>query len=467
MRPAPVEAAKNTSTAAAKLSLPVKEERLREKTSPKSKSPQDGALFSLLADFAYLVFFAISLPYFLYRMATTGKYRAGLKERLGFVPERSSTKRCIWIHGVSVGEILSARTLVSAFESAHPDWEVVLSTTTKAGFEVAKKNYPDHFLLYFPLDLSWVCRKVLRKIRSSLVLLMELEIWPNFLREVKKSSVPAMIINGRLSENSYRLHKRFWKLLQGTFSRIDRFCVQSEIYASRLRELGVPEPKIEVTGSMKYDTVAAGAPLSSDVLRKTFGLSSEHKVWVAGSTHRGEEEVLLRSYSEAKKEFPELKFILVPRHPERAGEVESIAQSLGLACIRRSRISLEAKPSDEVIIVDTIGELAGIYSAADVVFVGGSLVPHGGQNMLEPAAFGKAIFFGPHTDNFRDSVEMLLSMGAVKVVQTPEEVLPMLLHLLSDSRFRDELGERAKEAVRSWRGATARNLRALEKLLEI
>jgi len=459
-----VAAAESTSTAAVSLNP---EEHLRKKASSVYINFQSGALLSFLADFAYLLFFALSSPYFFYRMVTTGKYRAGLKQRLGFVPERTSARKCVWIHGVSVGEILGARSLVSAFLSAHPDWEIVLSTTTKAGFEVARKNYPDHFLLYFPLDFSWVCRSVLRKVRPSLVLLMELEIWPNFIRELKNAAVPVMLINGRLSEKSYRLHKRFWKLLQGTYRRIDYFCVQSETYAERLRDLGVPDSKIEVTGSMKYDTVAKEAPISSENLRRTFGLSSEDKVWVAGSTHRGEEEVLLRAYAEAKREFPELRFILVPRHPERSSEVEKLARSLGQSCIRRSAIRLGAKPSGEVILVDTLGELAHIYSAADVVFVGGSLVPHGGQNMLEPAAFGKAVFFGPHTDNFRDSVEMLLSKEAAKVVQSPQEVLPTLLRLLSDSNLRSELGRRAREAILSCRGATVRNLHAIEKILEI
>ena len=429
---------------------------------------EPGRALSLLADIAYILFFIVTFPYVAYQMLATGKYRRGFWQRLGFVPPRLTSKKCLWIHGVSVGEILAARTLVASFEERHPDWEVVLSTITDTGFEVAVKHFPNNHIFFMPVDISFVARKVIRAIDPACVVLLELEIWPNFIREVRLHGSKVLILNGRLSDYSFKLHQAFWRWLEPTYGRISHFAVQSDLYARRLSLLGVPCEKVEVTGNMKYDTVATVLETSPEEVRRELGIAPDDMVFVAGSTHPGEEEIVLTAYEEVKSKIAPVRLILAPRRPERREEVGEMISDHLFPYVRRSKMGPERKATrDEVILVDTMGELARLYAASDVVFVGGSLVPHGGQNMLEPAALGKAVLFGPHTENFSESVELLLSSRCAFLVKSPGELSMALYYLLREEPLRKEMGRGAWRAVLSAQGATDRNLHVLEMILEI
>ena len=242
---------------------------------------------AFLTDLLYFIFFVAASPYFIYKMFQTGKYRAGLAERLGAVKARDSKKPCVWIHGVSVGEVLAAKPFVDEFKKRHPDWELVVSSTTKTGIEVAKKNFTKEKVLYFPLDFSLVTSSVTKKINPRAILLMELEVWPNFLRSAEKSGAKTLIINGRISEKAFNLQKRFWKLIEPSYRRIAHICVQTQVYANRLKQLGVEPDKIEITGTMKYDSVETDIDENRfRALRKRLAIGQSEKVLVGASTHR-------------------------------------------------------------------------------------------------------------------------------------------------------------------------------------
>ena len=424
---------------------------------------------AFLTDLLYFIFFVVASPYFVYKMFQTGKYRAGLGERLGAVRARDSKRPCVWIHGVSVGEVQTAKPFVEEFKKRHPDWEIVISSTTNTGIQVARNNFKDEKVFYFPLDFSLVTSSVIKKINPRAVLLMELEVWPNFLRSAEKAGARTLIINGRISEKAFTLQKRFWKLIRPSYRRIAHICVQTQLYGDRLKELGVEPEKIEITGTMKYDSVQT--EIDDDEvgkLRNILGIGENEKVLVGASTHRSEELSLLDAFTELKKEFPLLRLILVPRHPERFDEVARLLESKGIRFARKSKINQGETPQgDEVILGDTMGELTSINMMADIVFVGGSLIPHGGQNMLEPAGFAKAVLFGPHVFNFQETVDLLLAQDGAVMIKTAEELQPAIRRFLSDEEAARRMGRRARGVVEARKGATSRNVKAVEKILAI
>ena len=421
---------------------------------------------TLLVDVAYLFFFVLWSPWLLYKVLTTGKYRAGLIQRLGFVPPRRGPRPCLWVHGVSVGEVAAARTLVAAFGERFPDWEVVVSTTTATGQQTARRVYPDRMVFYYPLDLSFAVRRTFGRVRPHLICLMELEIWPNFLREAARRGVPVALINGVLSRRSYSLHRRFWRFLRGTYRRIALFAVQTEGYAERLRDLGVPEDKIAVTGSMKYDTIDTSPAGPSARLARELGLRPDEVVLVAGSTHPGEEAVLLDAYQRLRPEVPGLRLMLVPRHPERFDEVAGLVAGRGFALVRRSGARGPAGGAEPaVILIDTLGELVTMYEFADLVFVGGTLVPVGGHNVLEPAGRGRMPVVGPYTEKTAEAVELLLARGAAVQVGGAGELIDALREWLSDPQRLKRAGERARQVVKENQGATPRTLELLIPLI--
>jgi 3-deoxy-D-manno-octulosonic-acid transferase len=433
---------------------------------------------SFLLDLAYLFFFGLWSPWVLYKMATTGKYRAGLKERFGSVPLRAGARHrrahlvegrgerpCLWVHGVSVGEVASARTLIEAFARRFPDWEVVVSTTTATGQQTARRLYRAP-VFYYPLDFSFAVRRALARIRPSLVCLLELEMWPNFLRLCQERGVPVVLVNGVLSDWSYKLHKRFWPFLRGTYGRIRTFAVQTERYAARLRELGVPAEKVVVTGNMKHDTIDTSPAPPPAGLREELTLQSGDLVLVAGSTHPGEEEALLTAYTRLRERFGRLRLVIAPRHPERFGEVAALIRGRGLALHRRTGKPTAAGGSEPpVILVDTLGELTTIYRFADVVFVGGTLVPIGGHNVMEPAGLGKMPIVGPHTAKAAEGVDLLLARRAAVQVADAEQLARVLAEFLAEPDRLREAGERARQVVLANQGATGRNLELLAALV--
>ncbi|MEZ6183640.1 MAG: 3-deoxy-D-manno-octulosonic acid transferase [Planctomycetota bacterium] len=422
-----------------------------------------------LVDFAYYGALLLSSPALAVKVGRKRgrRHLAGLRQRLGACRRRTSERRCIWIHGVSVGEIVAAAPLIDALHESLPEYEVVLSTTTSTGQEVAKKAYPGLRVIYYPLDFTWSVRRVLDAIRPDLVILVELEIWPNFLSEAYRRKIPVALVNGRISERSFSRYRYVRGWLFDPLGKVGRFCVQTERYADRFRRLGLPADQIYVTGSMKYDQLNVSHTDAAET-RRDMGIGLEEKVLIGGSTHPSEEKALVDAYRALRKDTPTLRLVLVPRHTERAPEVARIVRdAVGEPVLRSEQVQRPDRSlaPGQVLLVDTIGELGRLYCAADVVFVGGSLIPHGGQNMLEPVVFGKPTVFGPHWDNFKEQVERLTAAQGVREVQDAAELTRVLSELLADPAAAQAMGRRGQDALLAARGATQRTLDVLRNYL--
>ncbi len=417
----------------------------------------------LLYDFVYLLALLIGLPVIAAMMLTSRRWRAGIRQRLGFAPRRAGDRPAIWVHGVSNGEVLAARELVALIAAEMPWVDVVVSTTTRTGQEAAVRTYADKQVFYYPLDLSFSTRLVMDRIRPDLVLLMELELWPNFLLTTSLRGVPVLLANGRMSEKSARDYLRLQRLIPEPLTRVLHYCIQSEEYAARFRSLGVPPDRMTITGSMKFDTVADALPQDVvDTYRRRLAVCDDDFVLFGGSTQGQEESLLLDVLEELSRTQPSARLILVPRHPDHLREVEAAVRARDLAVVRLSRIAdcwpEGVDPRAAVVIGDTTGELARLYVLADLVFVGGTLTARGGQNMMEPAGLGKPVVVGPNTWNFRDPMELLLSREGI--VQAPDEgdVRRALVRLAGDPAARARLGENARGICRESKGATRRIL---------
>ncbi len=395
-------------------------------------------------DLCYLLALLLGSPYVLYKMVTSRRWRAGLWERFGGVPRREGAAPCLWIHGVSVGEVLAAKTLVERIHREMPGWEVAVSTTTRTGQEVARRHYPGCLTFYYPLDFSFATERVLRRVRPDAVLLMELEIWPNFLLSTSRRGVPVFLVNGRISEKSMRGYRLLQHFIPEPMDRIGLYCVQTPAYEARFRALGVPAERLFVTGTMKFDTVALeDAEGLRDRFAASLGFPDGDWVLVAGSTHAGEEAAVLRAFRPVADADPRARLVLAPRHLERLEAVEAEARAAGFEAVRRTRLPAPGG-APRVVVLDTMGELASVYAVADLVFVGGSLVPHGGQNVMEPAGLGKPVLTGRHTWNFEEAVARLHR-------DRPEGA---------------RRGRAAGEAVRRNMGATVRILDLLRERLD-
>jgi 3-deoxy-D-manno-octulosonic-acid transferase len=424
----------------------------------------------LLVDLAYLLALLLVLPFLLWKVAWPRGRRHvhGLRERLGRCERRDGDAPCIWIHGVSVGEIRAAAPLVAALEEELPGFELVLSTGTSTGQAIAKSTYPNHRVFYYPIDFSWAVRSVVEAIRPDLVILVELELWPNFLREAYRRDTPVAIVNGRITQRSYRGYRWVRWLLFAPLGKIGRFCVQTERYAERFRKLGIPEKQIHVTGSMKYDQLES-QEVDVPAVRRDMGLGEGEIVLLGGSTHPGEEKALVEAFLVLREQVPTLRLVICPRHTERSGEVERHLADIAPGVQRRSKRQAEGRtdplPHGHVLVVDTIGELGRLYGAADVCFVGGSLIPHGGQNVLEPVTFGKPTVFGPYWDNFKEPVERLLAVEGVREVADADDLTKVLSELLEQRENAAAMGERGRQAILEARGATARTVKILRDLM--
>jgi 3-deoxy-D-manno-octulosonic-acid transferase len=423
-----------------------------------------------LLDIAYGAGAVLASPFLAYKALTSAKWRTGYRERFGGVAPRGGDAPCVWIHAVSVGEMNLIRPLVAALAEARPDGEVVLSTATNTGRALAEKLYPSRRAFYYPLDFSCAVARTLRRIRPDLIVLVELEVWPNFLAAAARRAVPVAIVNGRLSERAFGRYRLIRPLVGRWLRNVARFCVQTPAYAERLKALGAPADRVVVTGNLKFDAApAAPDRLKAELqtLAAGFGLGLGEPVLVGGCTWPGEDEALLDIYLRLKVEFPALRLLLAPRQADRFGPVEQLIRRAGLPCIRRS--ALKEGQSGEpgaVVLLDTMGELAGVYALATLVFVGGSLIPHGGQNTIEPSALARPVLFGPHTANFRDVNEELLAHDAARRVADAAELEAALRDLLARPEAAAELGRRARQVVDQHRGATRRTVEALEPFLQ-
>lgn len=431
---------------------------------------------SWLLDLAYLAFLAAASPILLWRMIVRGKYRSGWTEKLlGHVPPRAGDRPCLWFHAVSVGEVLQLQPVLDGLRERLPDVELVISTTTPTGRAVALSKFPHDRVCYFPLDFSWAAREALRRLRPTAVVLVELELWPNFILIAHRAGIPLALINGRVSEHSYRGYMRIRFLMARLLRCFDALAAQNETYAARLATLGAPEERLHVTGSIKFDRVATDRhnPRTAE-LRRFFGIRESEPVFIAGSTQEPEEAIALDAYEALRMRFPELRLILVPRHKERFEEVARLVESRRLPLVRRSRpdsaaptraaSARDAANERPVLLLDTLGELAACWGLADVAFVGGSLTNRGGQNMIEPAGYGAALLFGPNTHNFRDVVELLLAENAATVVYNDAEVVSTVAHFLENPAQARAQGSRAQKLVLDQQGATALTVEILAGL---
>ncbi|MCE9584851.1 MAG: 3-deoxy-D-manno-octulosonic acid transferase [Planctomycetes bacterium] len=415
------------------------------------------------------LFYALSLlftsPFWLLALAFSGRWRRHLGERLGGAPGRPGDRPCLWVHGSSVGEVLLAKGFVAAWRKSHPDWDVVVSAFTPTGREVAKKNFGDLPVFQWPLDLSFCVRRALRRVRPTAVALVELEVWPNFVRACRRRGVPVVVVNGRISARSAH---RYAKLpMRGAFRSVTRFLAQTDEYAERARAAGFESDRVSVTGNMKLDGLPeAPTEDAKSALALKLGIDPKAPILVGGSTHDPEEQILLHAFEELRAERPELRLVLVPRHPERGADVAKAAAEAGFETIRKTEIdALKSPPADAVLVVDTVGELRTLWGLATVAYVGGSLTSRGGQNVMEPASMGKPVVFGPHMENFREAESLLKSADGCVQVPGNKELLPALRKLFADAAAALAMGERARKALQGKSGATARNIAAIEVVL--
>lgn len=417
---------------------------------------------NLLYSAAYALLLVFSLPYWLMQMLRKGKYRAGFGERMGAVPDRlERTKPSLWIHAVSVGEVLAVSKVVRELRIRYPEFHVYVSTTTLAGQKLARQRFGENGVFYFPLDLGFAIRRYLRALRPKLIVIAETEFWPNFIHYAHRSGATIAIINSRISDRSLPGYRRFRRLLRNVLGNIDLFLAQSASDASRLIAIGAPSERVQVSGNLKFDVEP---PKETALVAQLRGALSARPVLVCGSTVEREEEILLSALKKIRRHLPELLMVLAPRHPERFEAVAQMILNSGIEFYRRTGWS-GGRLGDGVFLLDSIGELASVYALATIALVGGSLVPRGGHNILEPAWFGKAIVVGPHTANFREIIQIFSSANAVRI-SSEQALAETLLELLGDQAQCERLGMNAKAVMQANQGSTARTITALESLLE-
>jgi 3-deoxy-D-manno-octulosonic-acid transferase len=422
--------------------------------------------------FLTLLVFVIVSPYFLYQAIRYNKYVGSLGQRLGYLPIVFNVdgEQSIWIHAVSVGEALTARALAADLKVRYPRLKLYLSTTTIAGQQVARRNL-QHVdgVFYFPFDWAFIVRRTLNIVRPRVFVMMETEIWPNLLRVCRTRGVKTVLINGRISSRSYPRYRLIRPFFRRVLADVDRFCMQSEESARRLVDLGADHSRVAVTGSLKFDSLEMPAPVAHGKPRQRvlrfFQLSPHRVVVVAGSTVRGEETAVLKAFARLKATIPSALAILAARQPERFGEVERLARDAGFVTARRSDLPIDTEPRADVVVLDTIGELAQLYQLATVVFVGGSLVDHGGHNILEPAIFGKPIVFGPYMQNFREIRDAFIGNDAAVEVTSDRELENAMVELVTDPVRRARLGAAARALVEANRGAKDKTLAVIADLL--
>ncbi|HEV2183123.1 MAG TPA: 3-deoxy-D-manno-octulosonic acid transferase [Candidatus Acidoferrales bacterium] len=431
--------------------------------------------------FFYSVLMAIVMvllaPYFALQGLRRGKYLASFRQRMGHLPRtlsgENSAASSIWVHAVSVGEVLAAKPLIDRLKQRLPDRRIFLSTTTATGQRVARERITSaDGIFYFPFDWPAPVRRDFRRLRPGLVVILETEIWPNFMREADRANIPVIFVNSRISDKSFRRFRRFKPLIGKFFERVlhnaDLLLVQSAEDARRLKEMGAPATRIEISGNMKYDHEPPAPAVFGNWLARQMREQERWPLLVAGSVVAGEEEIVLAAYDIVQRQWRHALFVLAPRKPERFDAAVRAVEERGWKAIRRSSLDMHA-PLDEncdVLILDSIGELAGLYSLADAVFVGGSLVPSGGHNILEPAWFSKPPVFGPSMENFRDVAARFSSSGAGVQVANAAQLGKVWVDLIRDPSRSAEMGRKARALVEANRGATARTLARIAELLE-
>ena len=423
-----------------------------------------------VVDCAYLLVGLAVTPRVIYRMLRHKRYRKGWGQRFGKIIRKDPHKKCIWLHAVSVGEVNATRTVVKELEKKFGDFEILVTTTTDTGFARATSLFGgNHTICYFPLDFSWTMHRAFREIRPAICLLMELEVWPNFIQIADELNIPVVVVNGRISEKSFSRYKMIKPVVKETFQRINLVLAQTNQYAQRFREIGVPEQKVIVTGSLKYDTAQIANKVEGvNALAAQLKIENE-KLWVVGGTGNSEEQILLNVYRKLQHQFGNLRLVIVPRKPERFNEVAQLIKQAGFPLVRYSRVKKSAScpvtDSQTVILCDTIGDLRKFYSLATIIFVGRSLVPMGGSDMVEAAALGKCTIFGPYAFNFKQTVDALLAEQGAIMVEDKQDLLQTMQKCLTEPDFAKQIAQNGRQVIKKNQGATKKTIKQIEKIL--
>jgi 3-deoxy-D-manno-octulosonic-acid transferase len=424
-----------------------------------------------LANFCYFIAAVLYAPVLIYQMVCQDKNRRGWRERFGHIAPREGGRPCLWIHAVSVGEVNATRALVQQIRNAFLDVEIVVSTTTDTGYDRAKTLYPDLKIFRYPLDFSWVIRRVLDRLRPTVIVLMELEVWYNLSTIAAGRGIKVCVVNGRFTARSAMRLRLIRPLVRRMFSALAWVGAQDEHIAERFRRAGVAAECVEVVGSLKWDTATIAEHIDGEKeLAAALGIRGNRPLVVLGSSGPGEEEMVIDACERLPVELNDIQLAIVPRKPERFSEVAKLIEKKGRTCFRRSEQPDGSLPPTNtsgrgIVLGDTMGELRKFYSLSDVVMVGRTLVPLGGSDPMEVAALGKSIIVGPHTENFADPVARLEQADAIVHVDSPTELSHRLEKLLTDADLRRGMGERARSVVRQNQGATARTVQQLQRLL--
>jgi 3-deoxy-D-manno-octulosonic-acid transferase len=426
----------------------------------------------ILYDILLFVSGIFLVPYFCWRGFRKGRSRKGIRERFGFISGAKLAKingrQTIWIHSVSVGETRAAVPLLKALREEYPDACLLITTVTETGQEVANKIKEADLCLYFPFDFSWVIRRVLATLKPVAIIIVETEIWPNLVRLACDDEIPLLLVNGRLSDRSFPRYKAARFFIQGILQKFSAFCMQTGLDGQRIQWIGAPREKVTITGNLKFDSkIITYQKAEIEGIREELKIPDGPPVWVAGSTHEGEEQELVRIYLKLLGDWPDLIFILVPRHPGRCGSVGEMISSHGLTFTLRTQSAQRDEPvcGGEILLVDTMGEMLKLYSLADIVFVGGSLVPIGGHNILEASMLKKPAVFGSYMNNFKEISNLLQKAEGGICVQDKEDLFHCLNRLLGDPELRKNIGNNGFHLLEMNKGATQKTLNILKSFL--
>jgi len=425
----------------------------------------------ILIDLLYLLAAIVYSPIVIYRAIRHKRYRSGWDQRFGKIARKFPEKKCIWLHAVSVGEVNAAKTVIKGLQNKFPDFEIVISTTTDTGFARATNIFGENFkVFYFPFDFSWSMSRAFRNIRPAICLLMEQEVWPNFVRIAQQSNVFVVVVNGRISDKAFARYKKLKLISKIIYRKVTLILAQTEEYAKRFITIGIPEDKVIVTGSLKYDTAQITDKVDgADALAAQLSITDE-RLWVAGATGPGEEKIILDVFTNLTtgQQFKDLRLAIIPRKPERFDEVAQLIKDAGFDFVRYSSLkNTDTKYPEKipVILGDTMGDLRKFYSLAATIFVGRSLVPMGGSDMMEAAALGKPTIFGPHAFNFRQTVDALLKDEGAIMVKDEQDLLQTMQKCLSDPNFAEKIAKNGREVIKRNQGATQKTINQITALL--
>jgi len=426
-----------------------------------------------ILDLLYLFVGLAYSPVIIYRALRHNRYRQGWAQRFGKIIRKDTAKKCIWIHAVSVGEVNAAKTVVAELDKKFPDIEIVISTTTDTGFARASNLFSkEHLVFYFPFDFSCVMRRAFANLNPAICLLMELEVWPNFVDLARRSNIPVVIVNGRISERSFSRYSRIKPFVKRVFRKVDLVLAQTQEYARRFKEIGARDERVIVTGSLKYDTAQITDKVEgTDTLANQLNIKDE-RLWIAGATGPGEETIILEVYTQLNRQekYKDLRLVIVPRKPERFDEVAKLIADAGFDFVRYSTIkNSELKTQNlklPVILGDTMGDLRKFYCLSTIIFVGRSLVPMGGSDMMEAAALGKCTIFGPHAFNFQQTVDELIENHGAIMVQDQKELLAVMQKCLDEPEYAERIARKGREVIRKNQGATQKTIDHISKIFK-